>query len=355
MSIECPVCVGHRFKSLFEVQEADVVACKDCGTVYVPSPLPEVTSLYKANYFISDDSAHGYSNYDAELEAHETMFTERLKNSEIKLGGKAKVLDVGCALGHFGKVAADRGWDVFITDISEFAVQKASTDFNLKGFVSPAGKLPVKKHKFELVTLFDVVEHLSHPLEMLEQIHQAMDQKGVLHLTTPNVKSLSARLMRKHWYHYKPDEHLVYFSPQTITMALERTGFEVLEIRPMPVYMAIGDIFMRMRRYSKPIFDFCHKMAKLFKIDRKVIRLFTGEMEVWARPKSESNTRRAFPLDIEPTPILGVVHCPNCEGELYPESSELICLSCDSSFDIEFGVINFSKYGKRSRKTSTGS
>lgn len=355
IALECPVCGNQGFKSLFALKGADVVACRKCKVVYVPSPLPEVTSLYKADYFgAADEGASGYLDYAGELEAHTSMFTERLQTSEMKIGGRGRVLDVGCALGHFGKVAKDRGWDVFVTDISEYAVVKSAKEFQLQGFVSPTGKLPVKDKKFDLVTLFDVIEHLSHPYEILNAIHRSLDPRGILHLSTPNIKSFSARILGKHWYHLKPEEHLIYFSPATIKLCLEKANFEVLEIKPMKIHMALGDILMRLRRYSKPICDLMLKFVKLMKWDRKVIKLLTGEIEVWARPKpigvELAKSRKAFPVDNEPTPILGVVCCPNCRGELYPENQHLNCLGCDSAFDIEFGVINFSKYAKQQRR-----
>jgi SAM-dependent methyltransferase len=263
---------------------------------------------------------------------------------------------VGCALGYFGKVADERGWEVLITDISEFAVMKASQDFHLRGFVSPAGKIPVKEKKFDLITMFDVLEHISHPRELLDQVRRSLDPRGVVHLTTPNVTSLSARVLGKRWYHFKPEEHLIYFSPKTLQLALEKSGFEVLKIQPVHSYMAVGDILMRLRAYSQKLSDFGLKVAKLLHLDRKVIRVATGRVEAWARPRaaevSATGARKAFPVERETTPILGLVCCPNCKGELYPEGEELTCMLCDSIFAIEFGVINFSKYTKKLHRKS---
>lgn len=352
LSLECPVCESSRFRSMFTLKNCDVVRCAECRTVYVPSPLPEVTALYQSGYFASDNGVHGYIDYAGELDAHTEVFSQRLQETEMKLGGKGRLLDVGCALGHMGKVAQDRGWDTFVTDISEHAVYKSVSDFNLKGFVSPVGKLPVKNRKFDVVTLFDVIEHLSHPRELLTSVKKALDPRGMVYISTPDINSWSAKLMGRHWFHLKPEEHLVYFNPKTITKILNATGYDVIEIKPSKTRMALGDILMRLRRYSKNLCDIILFGLKFLRLDRKIISLYTGEMEVWARPKPQdgalAQNRKVFPVDQDSTPILGVVCCPNCDGDLYPENQQLNCMKCDSTFEIQNRVINFSKYAKRS-------
>lgn len=346
--LECPVCQSHKFKSLFAIQEADVVECSDCSLVYVPTPAPEVTSIYKASYFNGDTDVHGYGNYENEYESHYLTFQNRLRETEKKLGGRGRVLDVGCALGHFGKVALDRGWDVFITDVSEFAVQKSSVSYNLKGFVSSPDKLPVKDGSFDCITLFDVVEHVSQPVELLANMHKALQENGILHLTTPDLGSLSAKVLGKHWYHFKPDEHLLYFTPKTLTIALEKAGFEVMQIKPMATYMKVKDIFTRLRRYWVGGANAALKISQWLGLSERIIKIYIGELEAWARPKV-ANRQEATIADEAPknTPPLAILCCPGCQSELRREDSEILCTNCHSSYGIEAGVIDFSRYGKR--------
>lgn len=349
--IECPVCQSGSFKSLFAVKGADVVECGDCHMTYVPAPLPEVTSIYKASYYKGDHKVHGYGNYEDEFENHYRTFSLRLRETERLLGGKGRVLDVGCALGHFGKVAKDRGWDTFVTDVSDFAVQTAAIKFNLKGFVSAPDKLPVKDHQFDCITLFDVIEHLSHPIELLQDVHRALDPKyGILHITTPDLSSLSARLMGKKWYHFKPEEHLLYFTPATLTAVLEKAGFEVIKIQSMPMYMKVRDIFMRLRRYSERGANLCLKICKWLGFSDLTLKICAGEMEAWARPKVQNRGRKVFPVDPPDTPVGHVVCCPHCRADLVAVDGEILCTDCDSSYGIEAGVIDFSRYGKKHQK-----
>jgi 2-polyprenyl-3-methyl-5-hydroxy-6-metoxy-1,4-benzoquinol methylase len=356
--LECPVCSCTGFKSLFALKNADVVQCTDCELLYVPTPMPEVTSIYKASYFKGDQEVHGYGNYEEEYESHYKTFEHRIRETEMLMGGKGRVLDVGCALGHFGKVAKDRGWDVFVTDVSDFAVQKSAINYDLKGFVSSPDKLPVKPGEFDCITLFDVIEHVSQPLELLQNMHAALNKNGMLHLTTPNQKALSAKIMGQHWYHLKPEEHLLYFSPSTIQLALEKTGFEVVQIKPMATYMRVKDIFMRLRRYSKFFATVGLKVSQVLGLSEKIIKIYIGEMEIWARPKraqDQNHLKVPRPVEVSQASVLDVVCCPNCKStvhkDLTSKSEEILCTNCDSSYEMVAGVIDFSRYGKRNSRS----
>lgn len=365
--LECPVCENHGFKSLFALNNSDIVECTKCLVLYVPSPAPEVTAIYKASYFKGDQSVHGYGNYEGEYESHYQTFQARIRETEKLLGGRGRVLDVGCALGHFGKVAKDRGWDVFVTDVSDFAVQKSSLEYGLKGFVSSPDKLPVRAGHFDCVTLFDVIEHVSQPIELLKNLRAAIHKNGLLHLTTPNKNSLSGRLMGRHWFHFKPEEHLIYFDPKTISIALEKAGFEVLQIKPMMSYMKIKDILARLSKYSKPVTAVALKAVQWLGLDEKIIQLYVGEIEVWARPRGDKSSGLSSrnlkiplkiprPVDIEPMSLMEATCCPHCKSDLYKEkhSHEILCTKCNSSYEIVAGVIDFSRYGKRATKKIAG-
>jgi 2-polyprenyl-3-methyl-5-hydroxy-6-metoxy-1,4-benzoquinol methylase/uncharacterized protein YbaR (Trm112 family) len=354
--IDCPVCESQKFESLFALKGSDVVRCSDCDTVYVPSPLPEVTNLYQSQYFSSKEGGQGYIDYAGEFQAHAKVFHRRFEKIEALKGGTGLVLEVGCALGHAGAVAQKRGWDVVVTDISEFAVQKATTDFNLKGFVSPTGKVPVRANTFDVITAFDVIEHLSHPKEFLRSLHGALRGHGLLHISTPDVGSLSARIMGRHWYHLKPDEHLVYFNRSSLKTLLENCGFEILKMESSRKTLTLRGVLQRLRRYAKAAVDVSLKIFEVVGLADKEVSFLSGEVEVIARKLLPATT----PTEARPTRcgsegILDVVVCANCEGPLKQVSeAEIDCQSCDSTFEFDEGVVNLSRYAKRSLRKAVG-
>ncbi|MCK5941526.1 MAG: class I SAM-dependent methyltransferase, partial [Planctomycetes bacterium] len=83
-------------------------------------------------------------------------------------------------------------------------------------------------HGFDLVTIWDVIEHVPEPQQLLASIKRMIKPGGKLLLETQNVASRMAAKLGKLWHHYKHDEHLYHFNPQTIRRLLEDCGFEVL-------------------------------------------------------------------------------------------------------------------------------
>jgi SAM-dependent methyltransferase len=375
--VECPVCQSPNAKSLYLFKGADVVECHHCSTVYVPMPAPEFTSMYTEDYYANEGQSSGYHSYRAEFTSHLITFGKRLEDTEkLRDGRQGRLLDVGCALGHLGETARRRGWDVYVTDVSEYAVLEARSGFGLNGFISAPDKISVKPGRFDLITMYDVIEHLSHPLDLMKGVRQALASDGLVHITTPDISSLSAKLMGRHWYHLKPNEHLIYFTPSTLRLALETSGFEVVKIKPVSTYMRLNDIFLRLERYSRPVARFLAGLAGYFGLKDWRLKIYVGEMQAWARPARSGASpaeitksqvagqaralkaiKRSEKEKVEPVrDILDIVCCSNCRSEIQLfEESEAICTQCELSYEVVKGVINFSKYAKRGKQKLVGS
>ncbi|OFZ17681.1 MAG: hypothetical protein A2Z20_00520 [Bdellovibrionales bacterium RBG_16_40_8] len=311
--------------------------------IYVPIPAPE---------FAKNNDSLGYYNYRSEFTSHLMTFNKRLEESEKYLGRMGRILDIGCVLGHMGEAARRRGWDVYVTDVSEFTVLEARKNFGLNGFISAPDKLAVKPGRFDLITMYDMMEHLSHPLDLLKDVRKALSSCGILHISTSNAQSWSAKIMGRHWYHLKPSEHLLYFTPETLRSCLERTGFEVLKIKSICTYMRINDILLRLERYSKKGARFLRTIARTLGISDWRVKIFTGEMQAWAQPAGIRKEQKTQPVK----DILDIVCCSNCRSEIQLfEESEAICTQCELSFEVVMGVINFSKYAKHGKQKVIGS
>lgn len=104
------------------------------------------------------------------------------------LNGRGKrALDVGCAVGYTTLVLSDAGYETYAVDISDWGIKKAHAKGNNQFLVCDAqNPLPFLNKTFDLVTCFDVLEHLTCPEKTLKSMFEAA--KGIIVCTTPNKK-----------------------------------------------------------------------------------------------------------------------------------------------------------------------
>lgn len=340
----CPLCKSPSCEIIHELPNQNVLECSDCHFVYADSILSSVRELYENGYFDNSQEEFGYQDYEKNYKAHEVTFRKRLQRAERYLNRKGLVLDCGCAFGHFSDVAIKEGWKVVATDISLNAVKHAKDNYNITGVVSNATSIPFKENTFDLIVLYDVLEHTDDPLLLLSNLNRLLKPNGIIHITTPNQKSLSARLMGKRWYHYKPLEHITYFSKKSLKDSLEKTGWSTLGHKTVIAFMALDTIMSRLKVYSHSLFSLIDKLLRAFKIDRVVIPLFIGEMEVWATKVEElPRNETSFPeiskveaQEISYSSIVEYLKCPKCEGHLkIKNESKIECQNCQSLYDRE--------------------
>lgn len=297
----CELCGSQASDWQFAIDGVDIVRCSNCTLVYSRYPNQAARRYmqeYTADYFLADQYRGGYQDYEAEAVSHEKTFEHRLIEARQRLGIVGTLLDVGCAFGHLGQVARRLGWQAFSTDISFFAANRAHQKDGQPVFVSDVSRSCTRYGYFDLICLYDVIEHLPDPVTILGQLRPLLKPTGVIHISTPNIKSMSARLMRASWYHCKPQEHICYFSSQTLREALTRSGFEVLDISPLPSYMTIQDILYRLRFYSRRGAYKLLRLCRWLGLHQAVVKIHVGEIEAWAASRQQS-----IELDSQPTVI----------------------------------------------------
>jgi SAM-dependent methyltransferase len=139
-----------------------------------------------------------------------------------------RVLDVGCGAGHFLKVAIDRGWSAYGTEIAGGAFEQLSS----LGVNLFCGELQAANYMdgfFDVVYCSEVLEHLLDPVALLRESYRILRAGGFLYLTTPNYNSLSRRLLGSNW-RVIGKEHICYFTPKTLSRALVEAGFAKVKV-----------------------------------------------------------------------------------------------------------------------------
>lgn len=281
--ISCPICGSKKFITFQAMKKYFLYQCKECGMVWDPYPPKHLNRQYNKNYFINQNSKGGYANYFEGIAINKKTFIERLKMINKKMGYKGKLLDIGCAFGDCLVMAKNMGWkNPEGLELSRYAYNFAKE----KGIKVKNGnleKINYPQNNFDIVTIQDVIEHVKNPLEDLRKIHKILKPKGWVFIVTPNIEGKWSKLLGSFWYHYKPGEHVLYFSPKSINNALKKTGFVNIKIKGTYHIMSLGYILNRLRYYF-PVFSlFLLNLIKKTPFHDLTLKLYTGELEAWAQ------------------------------------------------------------------------
>ncbi|MCB9876017.1 MAG: class I SAM-dependent methyltransferase [Planctomycetes bacterium] len=231
----CQLCGSARREELFRDGPYTVCTCSDCGLVYVTPRLfgQALLDVYGASYWKSDNpKQRGYADYAKESALYLKTYRRRMRLVSRWLPAHARLLDVGCAAGYFLRVAQEHGHDVHGVELSEPIAEEAiaalGADRVFHGFLDDAvAARGWQPQSFDMVTIWDVIEHVPEPQQLLASIRRLLKPGGKLLLETQNVRSRFARLLGPRWHHFKHDEHIYHFSPATITRLLDDCGFRV--------------------------------------------------------------------------------------------------------------------------------
>jgi SAM-dependent methyltransferase len=238
----CVLCGAGQARHLVTKRGYEVVRCAACGLVFVwPQPTrQEMEALY------------GSGGYHAEVDEAERRrtFARRLRQIEGLEPRRGRILDVGCSKGYFLDVARAEGWDAVGVELNAHAVDAARA----RGLDVRQGDLadePFEEGSFDVVTLFDLLEHTADPQATLGACRRVLRPGGLLVVTTPNIDGLVPRVTwwlfartLGAWDHPTPPWHLVQFSRRTLRRALEGSGFEVVALRSehIPVGYSVGKL-----------------------------------------------------------------------------------------------------------------
>lgn len=249
--VNCNLCGQDDTKTLFlrrdsltrEQTEFAVVKCNSCGLVYVnPRPPSDVIHRFYPKEFVSYQF-HVYESPKASLrERLVSMVTRSSAAQRVKKvrrlmatcapESKPNVLDIGCGKGGFlHALDKEPGWNVSGIDFDKSAVAYCRQELNLNVIQGDVTALDSLSKKYDLVTMWHFLEHDYDPMSALRRASEILKPGGLLVFEVPNAESMENRVFGKNSYLYDVPRHLYDFSPNTIELYLETSGFELQSLK----------------------------------------------------------------------------------------------------------------------------
>jgi len=253
-----------------------LVKCTECG-LYYSSPRPDANSLLKGYTSAKDEI------YKEELQGRFKTFARNLKNIE-KYKKKGLLLDIGCSIGIFLSLAQNKAWKVHGIEPSQWCVDQCKKLFNIKIKKGTYQKLNNTKTRFDVITLWDVLEHLDDPLDALKTCRDLLKKDGLLVFSTLNFRSVYARMLGKKWP-WLMKMHIYYFDKKTIKKYLEKAGLKLIQLSMYKHTISINYLLYKLKTISPFLFSLMKMIKKIFLLNKNIYITFRwGDfMTIYAR------------------------------------------------------------------------
>jgi 2-polyprenyl-3-methyl-5-hydroxy-6-metoxy-1,4-benzoquinol methylase len=299
-TVECPNCSNQRYHTLKPANYPEglsraellnmysassdhvlfdaLVRCDNCSLVYLNPRIRK--DLIIESYSNATDPT-----FIAQNEERIATFKGSLKRLGDRYGitpqTARRVLDVGCAGGAFPKAAHDFGFDVIGVEPSKWLANQGRVLYGLDLRSGLLKDQDFPDHSFDLVCLWDVIEHLPDARDVVSDIHRLLKPGGYFVVNCPDYGSLARKLLGRKWPMLL-SVHLIYFTRETVTDFLRRSNFEVVEFRPFWQTLQLGYVLKRASAYFG-IFGMLQKLTEATRLQRVPLTYNIGQSFVLAR------------------------------------------------------------------------
>lgn len=241
----------HRYGATLSL-----VKCAECSFIFSDDDdLTRLVSLYEK---MSDPE------YQESQEGRALQMRWLLSKAKESQPSAHSLLDVGAGCGLLVSEAKKIGFEAVGVEPSRWLVELAQRlyEVDLIQGVFPHPRL--LNRRFDVISLVDIIEHVSTPLQLLQHCAAALAPRGRILLVTPNVSSLMARLLGQRWWHLRI-AHVGYFNESSLSKAAEQVGLEIVEQFSAKWFFRIGYLAERLESYLpvRPINRLCSKSRTL--------------------------------------------------------------------------------------------
>jgi len=300
----CKVCSSDSISTFGKITNGNYPAdflskysllkCDKCSFKFIyPTPSD------KALDFIY--SAPEYSQWETFDEQGKTISTRYLNFkyyskiiSRYKKGGK--FLDCGCATGLFMDVMKKEGFDCYGIETAEIPFSKTKKNHSGKVFKSNIGDMKINDGFFDVITMFDFIEHVKDPQKVLDKANRLLSDEGLLFIITPDTGSLSASILGIHHNDYIM-EHLSLFNRKNIASLLEKCRFKMIKVQPAKKIINLEFAEKVFGRHTNILYYPVRLMNKILpkKISHFPLKLHFGGMFIIAKKITKTSIVQGRP------------------------------------------------------------
>jgi len=275
----CPICgqtgarewlrAPDRFHGRQE--QYTLLRCEACSLVWLSKP-PKSAEMH----------LHYTDAYDRLISSAGENSPGRWRDRNAALAPHKQsgaLLDLGCSSGSFLQSLSGTGWDLFGVEMSEKSAGQARAKSGAHVFVGDILDAEFESESFDVITCFDVFEHLYQPRQVMAKVVDWLKPGGIFYVLVPNVDSAEGHVFKGYWHGLELPRHLFHYSPKSLKFLAESVGlFEVsLETHRNPAVGTslryVGDDLFRAVGIRRTAVAYRNEPGLPWRAARKLVRV----------------------------------------------------------------------------------
>jgi SAM-dependent methyltransferase len=200
-----------------------LVRCPACSLVWLRNP-PEPSEMH----------LHYTDAYDRLISASGKNSPHRWRERKAALTpykASGALLDLGCSSGSFLEFMRSEPWKLYGIEMSKDSADIAEAASGAEIFVGDILKAPFGRESFDVITCFDVLEHLYEPRLVLAKVGEWLKPGGIFYVLVPNVDSAEARAFGSYWHGLELPRHLFHYSPASLKFLAKSAGLREVSVQ----------------------------------------------------------------------------------------------------------------------------
>ena len=226
----CPICGQEDVEEWLRApdrfhgrkQEYVLLRCRSCSVVWLWNP-PRPSEMH----------LHYTAEYDRLISAAGENSPQRWRDRKAALAphkSSGALLDLGCSSGAFLQSMTGQAWELYGIEMSEDSAKQAASKSGAEVFVGDILDARFEPSSFDVVTCFDVFEHLYEPLRVIRKVAEWLKPGGIFYVLVPNVDSAEGRVFGSYWHGLELPRHLFHYSPASLKALAQSAGLEAVSV-----------------------------------------------------------------------------------------------------------------------------
>lgn len=228
--LSCPICGEMRPQEFLHgpdrfhgrLEEYRLVRCAGCSLVWLSDP-PESSEMH-LHYTEAYDQLISGSGQNS---PHRWVARNKALTVHKQSGS---LLDLGCSSGSFLESLKGRGWNLHGIEMSAESARIAEARSGAQLFVGDILDAPFCRESFDVITCFDVLEHLYEPRRVMAKVAEWLKPGGIFYVLVPNVDGAEARVFGSYWHGLELPRHLFHYSPASLTFLARSAGLNKVSL-----------------------------------------------------------------------------------------------------------------------------